>query len=74
MYAFKRSMVGEREAESRTVNLRTYQAGKRGDMDLADVVTEVRKVVAERTFDVEVKPLRSFEDADSMTDGGVQDY
>lgn len=67
-------VVGEREAESKTCNLRTYKDGKRGDMSVDAVVAEMNKVVSERTFDVEVKPLRSFEDADSHVEGDLQDY
>ena len=58
-------VVGEREAETGTANLRTYKDGKRGDMAVAAIVDEISDHISRRVFDVEVTPLRTFDDADS---------
>ena len=59
-------VVGEREAETGTANLRTYKDGKRGDMAITDIIDEIADHIARRIFDVEITPLRSFDDADSV--------
>ena len=67
-------VVGEREAETGTANLRTYKDGKRGDRAIGDVVAEMKASITQRSFDVEVKPLRTFEDTDSLIEGEHQEY
>ncbi len=67
-------VIGEREAESGTANLRTYKDGKRGDMEIGAIVDEICDHIAKRTFDVAVTPLRTFEDADSDAAGEEREY
>ena len=67
-------VVGAREQETGTANLRTYKDGKRGDMAIADIATEISDRIANRTFDVEVKPLRTFDDDDSNVGNEAQEY
>ena len=54
-------VVGEKEAEHGTVSLRTYQGGQRPESTVQDVADEICERVRTRAFDVEVKPLRSFD-------------
>ncbi len=67
-------VVGERERESGIANLRTYLDGKRGEVTLDAVRDEIVAAIASRTFDIEVKPLRAFDDADSTAGNEDQDY
>ncbi len=67
-------VVGEREAETGTVNVRTYREGKIGDMAVDEVVGQIVARVAQRTFDVEVKPLRSFDTGDEVLPGDEKEY
>jgi threonyl-tRNA synthetase len=57
-------VVGEKEAADGTVALRTYRQGQRGTMPVQDVAAEIAGVVQARTFDVDVKPLRTFDQPD----------
>ncbi len=67
-------VVGEREAESGTVNLRTYKDGKRGDMAFDTIVNEISDHIERRVFDIEIVPLRTFDDADSVDAGEAREY
>ena len=67
-------VVGEREAETRTVNLRTYRDGKRGDLAVSTVIDEIAEAIRTRVFDVTIRPLRAFDDADSRVEDSEKDY
>jgi len=56
-------VVGEKEAENGTASVRTYLEGARPEAKVEDVIAEIATRIRERTFDVDIKPLRSF-DAD----------
>ena len=66
-------VVGEKEAESGTVSVRTYKDGARPQALVDDVVAEIAEVVARRLFDVEVKLLRTF-DVEQTTTATDDDY
>ncbi|MCO4763684.1 MAG: threonine--tRNA ligase, partial [Myxococcales bacterium] len=67
-------VVGAMEAEKGTANLRTYKDGKRGELATAEITTEIAASIADRTFDVEITPLRSFDDADSVVADEAVEY
>lgn len=54
-------VVGEKEAETGTVSVRTYKDGARPQASVEAVEAEIVDVVARRVFDVEIKPLRTFD-------------
>ena len=59
-------VVGEKEAESGTVSLRTYQDGQLPTTPVAEVLATIADRIEKRTFDVTITPLRTFD-----TDDGV---
>lgn len=67
-------VVGAQEAEAGTANLRTYRDGKRGEISVEQIAGEISLAIQDRTFDVTIEPLRSFEDADSVVEGDAQEY
>ena len=67
-------VVGEREAESATANLRTYKDGERGEVAVDMIAGEISLAISQRTFDVEIQPLRSFEDPDSVIESDAIGY
>ena len=50
-------VVGQKEVDNRQVNVRTYKDGERGVMTPEDLKAEVRKVIDNRTLDVNIKKL-----------------
>ena len=67
-------VAGEREAESGTVNVRTYRDGTLGDMAVDEVIARIGERIATRAFDVEIKPLRSFDSGDEVLPGEEKEY
>jgi threonyl-tRNA synthetase len=57
-------VVGEREAEEGTAALRTYKDGRRGAQKVDEVVAQIREAIANKTFDVAITPLNTFESED----------
>jgi threonyl-tRNA synthetase len=58
-------VVGEKEAELGTVAVRSYREGQRPEATVDAIAEEIAGKIKARTFDVEVKPLRTFDDVEA---------
>jgi threonyl-tRNA synthetase len=68
-------VVGEEEAAAGTVSVRTYRSGEKPAMTIAEVSSEIAELVRSRTFDVDIKPLRTFDDVeDTAAAAGADEY
>ena len=68
-------VVGEEEAAAGTVSVRTYRTGEKPAMTIAEVAAEIAELVRSRTFDVDIKPLRTFDDVeDTAAAAGADEY
>ena len=67
-------VVGEKEAESGTASVRTYLVGQRPESAVADVIAEIAERIRLRTFDVDIKPLRSFDAEEALPVQGEPEY
>ena len=68
-------VVGEEEAAAGTVSVRTYRTGEKPAMTIAEVAAEIAELVRSRTFDVDIKPLRTFDDVeDTAATAGADEY
>jgi len=69
-------VVGQQEADARTVSLRTYREGQRGTVTWDALADEIAGKIARREFDVEVNPLATFEEAEgtASSDDGADEY
>ncbi|MSP92875.1 MAG: threonine--tRNA ligase, partial [Myxococcales bacterium] len=65
-------VVGEREAADGTVALRTYRAGQRGVHPMGTVADEIAECIRTRAFDVEIKPLRTFDADDEAATAEIE--
>jgi threonyl-tRNA synthetase len=67
-------VVGEKEAAEGLVSLRTYREGQQSPAAYTEVASQIAARIASRQFDVEVKPLRTFDDADAESAATDDEY
>lgn len=68
-------VVGEKEAENGTASVRTYRHGARPlPIDVSEIADEIVTKVKARDFDVEIKPLRTFDSDDGATAAADAEY
>ena len=67
-------VVGEKEAEASTVSVRTYREGQRPAVTVQEIAKEISEKIATREFDVEIKPLRSFDQDDGAPPTDEAEY
>ncbi len=67
-------VVGEKEAEASTVSVRTYREGQRPAVTVQEIAKEISEKIATREFDVEIKPLRSFDQDDGAPPTAEAEY
>jgi threonyl-tRNA synthetase len=66
-------VVGEKEAESGLVSVRTYREGNRPAQSVESIVAEIADIAKRRVFDVDIKPLRTFDsEPDATVDSDIE--